>query len=114
MVTQVETSCCAKPRIRCAHRHAGDSVCRIGGEEFLVICPGTDLKAALRSAERLRASLEAKQILIGHTVKTITASIGVAVHEADTADIDALVSAADKALYQAKKDGRNQVCSSNA
>ena len=90
-----------------------DSVCRIGGEEFLVICPSTDLKAAMGSAERLRASLEAKQILIGHTEKTVTASIGVAVHQVDTADIDALVSAADKALYQAKKDGRNQVCASN-
>ena len=91
-----------------------DSVCRIGGEEFLVICPGTDLKAAMHSAERLRACLETKQILIGHTEKTVTASIGVAVHKVDTADIDALVSAADKALYQAKKDGRNQVCASNA
>ena len=90
-----------------------DSVCRIGGEEFLVICPGTDLKAAMRSAERLRASLEARQILIGHTEKSVTASIGIAVHEADTADSDALVSAADKALYQAKKAGRNQVCASN-
>ncbi|MHB1052656.1 MAG: diguanylate cyclase [Thiobacillus sp.] len=90
-----------------------DSVCRIGGEEFLVICPGTDLKAAMRSAERLRASLEAKQILIGLTEKSVTASIGVAVQEVDTADSDALVSAADKALYQAKKAGRNQVCASN-
>lgn len=90
-----------------------DSVCRIGGEEFLVICPGTDLKAAMRSAERLRACLETKQILIGLTEKSVTASIGVAVQKVDTADIDALVSAADKALYQAKKAGRNQVCASN-
>ncbi|MDP2267505.1 MAG: diguanylate cyclase [Thiobacillus sp.] len=90
-----------------------DSVCRIGGEEFLVICPNTDLKAAMRSAERLRASLEARQILIGLTEKSVTASIGVAVHKVDTADSDALVSAADKALYQAKKAGRNQVCASN-
>jgi len=90
-----------------------DSVCRIGGEEFLVICPGTDLKAAMRSAERLRSSLEAKQILVGLTEKSVTASIGVAVHEVGTVDSDALVSAADKALYQAKKAGRNQVCASN-
>ena len=87
-----------------------DSVCRIGGEEFLVICPNTDRKAAMQSAERLRANLESKRMPIGQTEKSITASIGVAVREAETADIDALVSAADQALYLAKASGRNQVC----
>ena len=86
-----------------------DSVCRIGGEEFLVICPNTDLMAALKSAERLRASLEAKRIAIGQALKTITASIGVAVREPATADIDALVSMADQALYAAKDSGRNRI-----
>ena len=86
-----------------------DSVCRIGGEEFLVICPNTDLMAALKSAERLRASLEAKRIAIGQAHKTITASIGVAVREPATADIDALVSMADQALYAAKDSGRNRI-----
>lgn len=91
-----------------------DSVCRIGGEEFLVICPHTGLKAAMQSAERLRASLEAKRIPVGQTEKAITASIGVALREAGTADIDALVSAADQALYLAKEAGRNQVCTLQA
>jgi diguanylate cyclase (GGDEF)-like protein len=89
----------------------GDSVCRIGGEEFLVICQNTDLKAALQSAERLRATLAAKHIAIGQTQKSITASIGVAAREAHTADIDALVSAADQALYAAKEAGRNRCAS---
>lgn len=86
-----------------------DSVCRIGGEEFLVICPNTDLESARQSAERLRANLAAKRIPMGKAEQGITASIGVAVRYASTADIDALVSAADQALYQAKQAGRNQI-----
>jgi diguanylate cyclase (GGDEF)-like protein len=88
-----------------------DSVCRIGGEEFLVICPNTSLEAALQSAERLRATLGARRIAVGHAEGTITTSVGVAVREPDTVDMDALVSAADQALYAAKEAGRNQVCS---
>jgi len=87
-----------------------DSVCRIGGEEFLVICPNTDLKSAKQSAERLRANLEARRIPIGEIEQGITTSIGVAVRETGTVDIDALVSTADQALYLAKQAGRNQVC----
>jgi diguanylate cyclase (GGDEF)-like protein len=88
-----------------------DSVCRIGGEEFLVICPNTDLASAMQSAERLRTTLGARRIAIDHAESTITASIGVAIREPGTVDIDALVSAADQALYAAKEAGRNQVCS---
>jgi len=87
-----------------------DSVCRIGGEEFLVICPNTDLKSALQSAERLRASLSAKRITIGDAEKTLTVSIGVATREPGTADMDALVSLADQGLYAAKEAGRNRTC----
>ena len=86
-----------------------DSVCRIGGEEFLVICPNTDLDSAMYSAERLRANLSAKRITIGQTEKTLTVSIGVATREPGTVDMDALVSLADQALYAAKEAGRNQV-----
>ncbi|MHB1187629.1 sensor domain-containing diguanylate cyclase [Thiobacillus sp.] len=87
-----------------------DCVCRIGGEEFLVICPNTDLKSAMQSAERLRASISAKRIAIGQMDKTITVSIGVAMREPDIIDLDALVSTADQALYAAKDAGRNQIC----
>ncbi len=99
----------AADTLRAAARRE-DSVCRIGGEEFLVICPNTPLKAALQSAERLRAALEAKRIAIGQTEQSITASIGVAAREPGTVDTDALVSAADQALYVAKDAGRNQSC----
>ncbi|MBT9567718.1 MAG: diguanylate cyclase [Thiobacillus sp.] len=87
-----------------------DSVCRIGGEEFLVICPNTDLQAAMLSAERLRTHLENKHIPIGQNEKAVTSSIGVAVREPGTVDADALVNAADRALYLAKEQGRNRVC----
>jgi two-component system cell cycle response regulator len=88
-----------------------DSVCRIGGEEFLVICPNTPLSAAMQSAERLRAALQAKRIVLGQAEKSITASIGVATRTPETVDTDALVSTADQALYAAKHAGRNQTCS---
>ena len=93
-----------------ASARRGDSICRIGGEEFLVICPNTDLQAALQSAERLRTTLATSRIAIGNLQKSITASIGVATRLASTADIDALVSAADQALYAAKQAGRNRAC----
>ncbi|MHB1085667.1 MAG: sensor domain-containing diguanylate cyclase [Thiobacillus sp.] len=99
----------AADTLRAAARRE-DSVCRIGGEEFLVICPNTPLRAALQSAERLRAALEAKQIAIGESAQSITASIGVSAREPGTVDTDALVSKADQALYVAKDAGRNQSC----
>ena len=88
----------------------GDSVCRIGGEEFLVICPNTDIKSALQSAERLRTTLATHRIAIGQSPHSITISVGVASRHAKTADIDALVSLADQALYAAKQAGRNRSC----
>ncbi len=87
-----------------------DCVCRIGGEEFLVICPNTDLKSAVQSAERLRVNLHAKAMTIGQTEKNLTVSIGVATRGANTADMDMLVSSADQALYAAKEAGRNRTC----
>jgi diguanylate cyclase (GGDEF)-like protein len=87
----------------------GDSVCRIGGEEFLVICPNTDLKAAVLSAERLRATLASHPITIGTGQGRVTISIGVAARHDNTLDTDALVRLADQALYTAKQAGRNRI-----
>lgn len=97
----------AADTLRAATRRE-DSLCRIGGEEFLVICPNTTLSAAMQSAERLRTALETKHIAIGQSVQSIHASIGVATREAGIIDTDALISAADQALYLAKDGGRNQ------
>ncbi len=87
-----------------------DSVCRLGGEEFLMVCQNTDLKAALLAADRLRRTIEALLIDIGGTVIRTSVSIGVASREQQMAGTDALVNAADRALYRAKESGRNRSC----
>ncbi len=87
-----------------------DSVCRIGGEEFLMICSNADLKSALAAAERVRKMVKSFAIDTGSTTITTTVSIGVACREADMVDADALVNAADAALYAAKEAGRDRSC----
>ncbi len=79
---------------------------RIGGEEFAIILPGVDSQGGLVAAERIRASLEAEPVEI---VGKITASIGVATFIEQTSNPDELVEIADKAMYFAKQNGRNQV-----
>ena len=87
-----------------------DSVCRLGGEEFLMTCPNTDIKAALLAADRLRRTIEALQIDVEGKMISTTVSIGVASREPKMADSGALVNAADRALYRAKERGRNRSC----
>jgi diguanylate cyclase (GGDEF)-like protein len=86
-----------------------DLAARYGGEEFAVVLPGSSLANAHRSAERMRQAVE--QIGIpspSGTTARVTMSFGVA--EFPTyANIDALVAAADAALYQAKRGGKNAV-----
>ena len=86
-----------------------DTPARMGGEEFAVILPGTDLAAARIVAERLR-ELVAKTPLV-HDERTIsmTVSIGVATIDPHDSEIDQSLIRADKALYRAKENGRNQV-----
>ena len=94
------------------HRHgrAIDRVCRYGGDEIAVILPECDLEAAANVAERLRAAVEAQpfDIEAGAPV-SITVSIGVASWPALANSAQALVAAADAALYAAKRSGRNRV-----
>ncbi len=87
-----------------------DLVARLGGEEFVVVMPETELNAAMTVAERLRASIAADPFLIHATGERqpITISAGVAItRSGDT--VDTLLQRADEALYQAKNNGRNQV-----
>ncbi len=84
---------------------------RFGGEEFVVLLPGTDLPAASLIADRLRQEIAAAGIVHkGSPVGIVTVSAGVscASPHPSTAS-DTLVTAADKALYQAKQNGRNRV-----
>ena len=87
-----------------------DSICRLGGEEFLIICRNTDLKSAVQAAERLRKMVGALKIRVRDVDIQTAVSIGVACKEADMSDADTLVNGADKALYGAKNAGRDRTC----
>ena len=83
-----------------------DIAARIGGEEFSIILPGIDAQGGLAAAERLRASIEKEPVEgLGH----VSASVGVATFIEHTLDLDDLIEMADKAMYEAKVNGRNQV-----
>lgn len=88
---------------------AQDVACRTGGDEFTVICPQTDLQAAMICAERVRQAVAAMQMDAAPACLKCSLSIGVAMRDADTADIDALLKRADEAVYLAKQRGRNCV-----
>ena len=86
---------------------ASDFVARAGGEEFVVLLPDTGLDGALVVAENLRAALLA--MTVPGLDAAVSGSFGVAVHPEDAADADSLLRAADRALYAAKRSGRNRV-----
>ncbi|HXO22140.1 MAG TPA: diguanylate cyclase [Thermoanaerobaculia bacterium] len=89
-------------------RRTGDLVARYGGEEFAVLLPATDLAGALQVAEQLREGLES--LALPAAGDRITASFGVAaLVPAPDQRLEALVEAADLALYRAKTEGRNRV-----
>lgn len=83
-----------------------DTAARMGGEEFNVILPGVDSKGAMIAAERIRKALESEKLdTIGH----ITASIGVATFLEHSDNIEDILELTDQAMYQSKRNGRNQV-----
>jgi len=87
---------------------AQDVLARSGGDEFMVICPDTSLEAALACAERMRAAVETLPVVDGARNAHGSVSIGVAVRDATTPDIDALIRLADQGAYLAKRH-RNTV-----
>ena len=89
-----------------------DAVGRFGGEEFVVLLPGAALADALRVAERIRTAIADLTVAEGSAaVSTLSASIGVSVHPVAGAVLDQVLMAADNALYEAKRGGRNRVVS---
>lgn len=83
-----------------------DILCRVGGEEFLVLLPGTPLAEAGMIAERLRQNVET---LMLPGIQPITISLGVAHWNQQQGEPDKALKRADEALYRAKKEGRNRV-----
>ncbi len=90
-----------------------DRLARFGGEEFAIIMPETGRQEAVTTVDRLRVLLEEISYIDPEKNLTITVNIsaGVAVSPHDATSPEDLIEAADKALYQAKKGGRNRVCS---
>jgi diguanylate cyclase (GGDEF)-like protein len=88
---------------------ASDTVGRLGGDEFMAILPGTTLEGALAVAEKLRASLTLPYALESESAH-VGVSVGVALFPEHGEESDSLLSAADAALYEAKREGKGRVC----
>lgn len=87
-----------------------DICCRYGGEEFLLVLPGMGLQTAVERAQALRQQVAERRWLAEGQPIGVTLSVGVAcAHNARVAPA-ALIDMADRALYQAKAEGRNRVC----
>ncbi len=88
-----------------------DVVCRIGGEEFVLILPHTDSRGAAIKAEKLRRIIEATKFPFGEKqpLGMISMSMGVSEYPSVSGDAESLVKAADEALYHAKQTSRNCV-----
>ena len=82
-----------------------DIVGRWGGEEFLIICPNTDLQGCEKLAEQLRKRIAEHEF---PEIRVLNASLGVTAHQQDE-KADTMIARVDKALYRAKKHGRNRV-----
>ena len=94
-------------RLVLAELRSTDVVARYGGDEFIVLLPETPAKGALDVAERIRDAVGSLPLDLAGNRVTCTVSIGLAVLPADGNSLDALVARADRAMYQAKKTGRN-------
>lgn len=91
-----------------------DVVCRVGGDEFLVICPDTSLDAAMKCAERMREAVHGAAINCGRIQIKASISVGVACRDPATADFEAFMKVADQGLYVAKQNGRDCVATTQS
>lgn len=95
-------------------RRPADEACRYGGEEFAILLPNTAHQGAIQLAEKIRQHIEQHHVEFSSQQIKLTLSIGVHTSIIDDANsADSVTDAADKALYHAKKNGRNQVVSTH-
>jgi two-component system cell cycle response regulator len=87
-----------------------DVICRIGGEEFVVVMPDTNMEVAARIAERVRAEIEQERFVVPHSGAAVGITVSIGLAERGDDDLpDGLFSRADRALYRSKSNGRNRV-----
>jgi len=103
-VTLVDTTRCLEAGLR-----ASDSIARVGGDEFVIVLPNCSRSCAREIAERLRATLESRRIMVDEDYVQIRASFGVATLEEFMTDWEGLIAECDRALYTAKSVGGNLV-----
>ncbi|GEK46756.1 GGDEF domain-containing protein [Bisbaumannia pacifica] len=94
----------------CAHSlRPTDVIGRFGGEEFVVALPDTGPRDAQRVAERLKTRVAELPLKEGMDERRLSVTIGIAIADDEGADLEALISRADQALYAGKRDGRNRL-----
>ena len=87
-----------------------DLCCRVGGEEFIMVLPGTSTELAMVIAERLRKAIGQKSFAVGlPQLVPVTASLGLSTLLGVEDSLEKLLKRADNALYKAKREGRNRV-----
>jgi diguanylate cyclase (GGDEF)-like protein len=86
-----------------------DFIARIGGEEFVILLPGKDVRYAYELAETLRRTMEAEPLIFQEKRITLTASFGISHDAVDAHSFPHLLERADVCLYRAKRSGRNRI-----
>ncbi|HEX4124696.1 MAG TPA: response regulator [Tepidisphaeraceae bacterium] len=87
-----------------------DVVCRVGGEEFLIIFPAQTVQEAAVAADRFRQKMESSSLMFNGNDLRVTVSIGLAMRGPHIPQFTDLLKVADQALYSAKNSGRNRTC----
>jgi two-component system, cell cycle response regulator len=95
-------------RVLCDHLRESDSIIRSGGEEFIILMPRTDANAATACCERIRRAVNTDVWSIVADGLNVTTSLGMATTD-DPTDLEAVIRLADQRLYEAKRNGRDQV-----
>ena len=91
-----------------------DIVCRLGGDEFLILCPNTDHNGGMYIAEIIRKQVAELRVTTGSGVWQGSISVGFATRSDKTENHEALIKQADEGVYMAKRDGKNCVRTNNS